>query len=369
MAALSASVRANKPLAAVMRAMHAIAPLHLADRSWDNVGLLLEAPKPRTSNGVFLAIDLTVDVATELLSERNQGVSVAVIYHPTIFRGLKSLTLSNTQQQSLLKCAAEGISIYCPHTSLDATPAGINDWLILNALSAANAAAGAKSQTRLTEETLSSARLKDAWGAQSPDTFLRALWASRSTANADAEAVKTLQPSDNVDSEQAGKEGWTLAGMGRQVTLPEPVSLGKFVQGFKREMGVEHGASHDAVVERADADLGSVPQRNWRTREERISIRPFGSSPYALAQAALSYEAPRQTSHELLGTTEPGSTSILLLRHSASERGFLQDILKPRLQALLMAQQVSGDSTAGAGVAAEWDVVVSEQDRDPLEYV
>ncbi|KAK0536529.1 hypothetical protein OC834_001140 [Tilletia horrida] len=357
MAALSASVRANKPLAAVMRAMHAIAPLHLADRSWDNVGLLLEAPKPRTSNGVFLAIDLTVDVATELLSERNQGVSVAVIYHPTIFRGLKSLTLSNTQQQSLLKCAAEGISIYCPHTSLDATPAGINDWLILNALSAANAAAGAKSQTRLTEETLSSARLKDAWGAQSPDTFLRALWASRSTANADAEAVKTLQPSDNADSEQAGKEGWTLAGMGRQVTLPEPVSLGKFVQGFKREMGVEH------------AQLAYARGANLDTPIRTIAVcAGSGSSVLRGAKADL-WITGELSHHELLGTTEPGSTSILLLRHSASERGFLQDILKPRLQALLMAQQVSGDSTAGAGVAAEWDVVVSEQDRDPLEYV
>lgn len=50
-------------------------------------------------------------------------------YHPIIFRGLKSLTLSDPQQRTLLRCAAGGISIYCPHTSLDATPGGINDWL------------------------------------------------------------------------------------------------------------------------------------------------------------------------------------------------------------------------------------------------
>jgi hypothetical protein len=32
---------------------------------------------------------------------------------PIIFRGLKSLTLEDTQQQSLLRLASEGISVCC----------------------------------------------------------------------------------------------------------------------------------------------------------------------------------------------------------------------------------------------------------------
>jgi hypothetical protein len=40
---LSQSIESNTLLAATMRAMHVIAPLSLADSSWDNVGLLVGA--------------------------------------------------------------------------------------------------------------------------------------------------------------------------------------------------------------------------------------------------------------------------------------------------------------------------------------
>lgn len=55
--------------------------------------------------------------------------SVIVAYHPTIFGALKSFTMANPLQASLLRCAAHGISVYCPHTALDCTWGGINDWL------------------------------------------------------------------------------------------------------------------------------------------------------------------------------------------------------------------------------------------------
>ena len=45
-----------------------------------------------------------------------------------IFRGLKSLTMSDPLQASLLRLSAKGISVFSPHTSLDATPKGINTW-------------------------------------------------------------------------------------------------------------------------------------------------------------------------------------------------------------------------------------------------
>lgn len=111
----------------VVQAMNKIAPLSLADTSWDNVGVLLEAANPRRTKNVFLAIDLTTSVAEECLSD--PSISVAVVYHPIIFRGLKSITMKDPQQQSLLKFASAGISIYCPHTSLDACFEGINHWM------------------------------------------------------------------------------------------------------------------------------------------------------------------------------------------------------------------------------------------------
>src|SRR5258705_13886390 len=58
-----------------------------------------------------------------------KNTSVIVAYHPVIFKGLQSFTLSNPLQSSLLQCAASGISIYSPHTALDSVWGGINDWL------------------------------------------------------------------------------------------------------------------------------------------------------------------------------------------------------------------------------------------------
>lgn len=128
-APLSESVQSKPSLAELMNAMHVIAPLSLADTSWDNVGLLLESPSAsaRTTSGVHLCIDLTTSVAEEAIKDSN--VSVVLCYHPIIFRGLKSLTMGNSQQASLLRLVAAGISVYSPHTSLDATQGGINDWL------------------------------------------------------------------------------------------------------------------------------------------------------------------------------------------------------------------------------------------------
>ena len=52
-----------------------------------------------------------------------------ISYHPPIFKPLSSFTLANSLQKSLLLCAAEGISVFSPHTALDSVKGGINDWL------------------------------------------------------------------------------------------------------------------------------------------------------------------------------------------------------------------------------------------------
>ena len=69
---------------------------------------------------------LTSSVLSESVAKDS---SIIVAYHPTIFNSLKSLTLSNPLQASLLHCAAQGISVYSPHTALDSVWGGINDWL------------------------------------------------------------------------------------------------------------------------------------------------------------------------------------------------------------------------------------------------
>ncbi|KAG6829103.1 hypothetical protein H0H92_005645 [Tricholoma furcatifolium] len=106
---------ANSILKGVCRAMDRIAPLRLAE-SWDNANAY---------------VSLTTAVLEEAIA---QDASVVLSYHPPIFKGLQSLTLKVPLQSSLLQCAAQGISIYSPHTALDSVWGGVNDWLAAGVL-------------------------------------------------------------------------------------------------------------------------------------------------------------------------------------------------------------------------------------------
>ncbi|PVV05351.1 hypothetical protein BB560_000134 [Smittium megazygosporum] len=115
-------------LSRVQTFMEKFAPLKLAAGAWDNVGTLLEVPKPRVNaNKIFLTIDLTSDTLEEALSDESVGVIIS--YHPPIFVGWKSLVMSDYKKSLILKAAVEGVSIYSPHTALDSCKFGINNWL------------------------------------------------------------------------------------------------------------------------------------------------------------------------------------------------------------------------------------------------
>ncbi|KAI0007888.1 NGG1p interacting factor 3 [Xylariaceae sp. FL0662B] len=119
---------------AVVTAMRTLFPEELADSAWDNTGLLLgEAPLSSSGNvesksrgTVLLTNDLTAEVVDEALAE---GAKMIICYHPVIFRPLKSLTTKDPMQTLLLRLAAERVSVYCPHTAMDAASGGLNDWL------------------------------------------------------------------------------------------------------------------------------------------------------------------------------------------------------------------------------------------------
>jgi len=292
--------------------MHDIAPLTLADTSWDNVGLLLEAPSPRTSSGVHLCIDLTTSVCQEALS--NPDISAILCYHPIIFRGLKSLTLANSQQASLLKLAANGISIYSPHTSLDATTDGINDWI-------ANGCVG--------EE-----------GFKSEPT--------------------PCQKSRNPP------KGFEEAGMGRTFTLANGgVTASTLVERLKRHLKIDHlqialpfkstmdseiesiavcAGSGGSVLSGSDTDCWVTGEMSHVSRDSWTSLLP---SMHSLTSASFFPQ------HEVLAANAVGRI-VILTNHTNTERGYLSDILKPRLEELS---------------EGKLKVTVSQSDRDPLQVV
>ncbi|KAJ4480936.1 NGG1p interacting factor 3 [Lentinula aciculospora] len=279
-------------LKAVSAAMERIAPLRLAE-SFDNVGLLLETPlKQSKRHRVMLTIDLTTAVAEESIAKE---ASLIVAYHPTIFGALKSFTMANPLQASLLQCAAHGISVYCPHTALDCTWGGINDWL----------AEGIMGGNR-------------------------------------AGTVRPLQAekfSPNGDSEGA---------LGRLVALQTPVTMDVIEKRVKEHLKLSQiqvgyasnrdGLRSSALVETIAICAGS------------------GSSVFAGKKADVYFTGEMQH-HEVLAAVAAG-TNVILCGHTNTERGYLP-ILASKLQAQLHA----------AAFAEPFDIVISNTDKHPLEFV
>src|SRR5689334_12479162 len=109
-------------LAAIMQQ---IAPLEYAEE-WDRVGLLVGDSSRELRSPVLLTIDLTEAVLAEAISA---GANAIIAYHPPIFEPLNRVTDSTPRQRVVLRAIEAQIAIYSPHTSLDAVPGGISDWL------------------------------------------------------------------------------------------------------------------------------------------------------------------------------------------------------------------------------------------------
>ncbi len=113
---------------AVLAELDRIAPFAHAEE-WDNVGLLVGRPEWRASRAL-LAIDLTDDVAREALRKK---ADLLVLYHPPIFKGIKTVTPNAAAPTTLLPdLLAARTSLIALHTALDVAPGGTND-VLLNA--------------------------------------------------------------------------------------------------------------------------------------------------------------------------------------------------------------------------------------------
>lgn len=158
-------------------------PIKLADKSWDNTGLLVDSSSEfddSDSCKILLTIDLTQNVADEAIAKKSNMI---IAYHPFIFRGLKSITNEDPQQKSLLKLIQNRISVYSPHTAVDSAKGGVNDFL-----------------------------------------------ADGIAKNLNVKSRLVIQP----DAEEEG------CGMGRLIELQEPASLSHLVENVKQSQSLKH---------------------------------------------------------------------------------------------------------------------------------
>ncbi|KAH8727955.1 GTP cyclohydrolase 1 type 2/Nif3 [Phaeosphaeriaceae sp. PMI808] len=348
--------------------MQKLYPQALADSSWDNTGLLLEAPftpDRRQSNTALLTIDLTKAVADEAIALKS---SIIIAYHPIIFRGLKSLTLADTQQQTLLRLASHGISVYSPHTAVDAAPGGLGDWL-------ADIVTGTKTSYDESASRSISSRQDEKEDDDDPftegkdpaytlnhhpsQTTLRLLKQPSTTTTTVSHSRRPVIPQS---PELASHPG---AGMGRIVEFTQPQPLPTLLDRIGKGLNNPKGFPI------------AIPQN---TTISDLTIRSVGicagSGAGLLSKLDVDLLFTGEMSHhEALAAIEKGQVVISLF-HSNSERGFLAEVLLSQLEEAvetewtkIKEEEENNDQLKEALSEEDFDIAVSEVDRDPYGIV
>jgi dinuclear metal center YbgI/SA1388 family protein len=93
--------------------MNAAAPAMLQE-SYDNSGWIVQQLEE------YSAALCCLDVNPEIIAEaKSRGCNLIICHHPLIFKGLKRIGNSTSQERSLVEAIKAGIDIYACHTNLD----------------------------------------------------------------------------------------------------------------------------------------------------------------------------------------------------------------------------------------------------------
>ncbi|KAJ3571539.1 hypothetical protein NP233_g3693 [Leucocoprinus birnbaumii] len=252
-------------------------------------------------------IDPWASLTQSVLSESlEKEAAVIVAYHPTIFKGLQSFTLANPLQASLLKCAAEGISVYSPHSALDSVWGGINDWLAEGLM-----------------EKREDGEVKDLVGEKLHPT---------TGGEIASEALTTLAFSSLSFDFFVVSDGLAL------VLLTDDMALRTSVQ----------------VGYPAETESRSSPIRT-------IAICAGSGGSMLVGKQADVYLTGEMSHHEVLAAVAAGK-HVILCGHDNTERGYL-----PILARKLLAE-LQGSQATDRG-ATDVEVAVSQADRHPLQFM
>ena len=105
----------------IINIIESVAPLSYQE-DWDNSGLQV-GDRNAEVNAALLTVDVTESVVDEAIT---LGCDLIVSHHPLLFRGLKQITGSTSQERCVLKAIQHGIAIYSAHTSMDCWLHGVS---------------------------------------------------------------------------------------------------------------------------------------------------------------------------------------------------------------------------------------------------
>lgn len=297
---------------------------------------------------------------------------------PIIFRPLKSLTLTDPQQTSLLRLAQAGISVYSPHTAVDASPGGMGDWLcdVVTGCYPAAAAGGAGASASTTGETTNMAPQPEDDKGDIPIYPNPSQIGTKQPAPL-AHTRSTIHPHPGEPSPPQDE----TPGMGRLVTLHTPQPLRTILEHIATGTGLPSPSGIPVavpqVVTTTDTITGTKPAG---TDVGRIPIRTIGVCPGSGAGVLLKTPDGRMpdllftgemSHHETLAAVERGSV-VVAVRHSNTERGFLHAVMREALEGVVKKEWSSRVQDQGSAQDEEILkddqvlVQVSEMDRDPF---
>jgi dinuclear metal center YbgI/SA1388 family protein len=379
--------RMSRTLAEVMALLERLAPLDLSE-DWDNTGLLLEpiGAASRPIERAFLCIDLSETVLDEAIE---RGAELLIAYHPPLFRGLKRLRARSAEEHLLLRALDAGLSVYSPHTALDAALGGVNDWLgrafgagrctpliapsvtpmpefklvvfvpqshVASLRAALSRELGAGAIGNYSECSYELEGRGSFFGneAAAPRVGERGklefVAETRLEMRCPASALKDLARviAAHHPYEEPAWDLYPLAtspranvGAGRLLELDTPISLDEAVTRLK------------AHLELASVRVASAEAHVTGTPIARIALcAGAGGSLFEKVHAADLFVTGEMRHHDVLAKLRAGS-SVILSEHTHTERGFLPEFGR-RLQGLADGQL---------------EVLVSERDRDPLRTV
>ncbi|CCD26868.1 uncharacterized protein NDAI_0I03000 [Naumovozyma dairenensis CBS 421] len=272
-------------LKTVINAITKYYPANYADHAWDNTGLLIDCSIPDEPSSaqnipsmikVLLTVDLTSLVAQEAIAK---GCNMILAYHPFIFPSWKSLNpAKNIQQGNAIKLIQNGISVYCPHTAVDAAKGGVNDWLVQGII-------GGKTEA-LIESSVSIEQLDS----------------------------KVAQLNGNESDE---------VGYGRFVTLKEYMTLDDIIKNVKKSLGIPY------------VQVSSMNEDLTQHKIKTIALcAGSGSGVFkglGSEQEVDLYYTGELSHHEILKYKEQGK-AVIVCNHSNTERGYLKEIMSNLLK-------------------------------------
>eukprot|EP01117_Protostelium_nocturnum_P005745 TRINITY_DN2070_c0_g1_i1.p1 TRINITY_DN2070_c0_g1~~TRINITY_DN2070_c0_g1_i1.p1 ORF type:complete len:429 (-),score=157.55 TRINITY_DN2070_c0_g1_i1:190-1332(-) len=366
-------------------------PLRLAEK-WDNVGLLVEPTVFKSGkkvDNVLITIDLTEKVLEEALSLKSNFI---LSYHPPIFSALKRLTTQEVKERIVIRAIENGIAIYSPHTSVDSSPDGVNDWLasglgeaskveVVQPYSYQDPNQALKVVVFVPKESVEKVReaLCKVEGVAHIGNYSHCTFSTPGTGSflgnessnpvvgqkgkletveevrlemvcshkALPQATKAIK--ENHPYETPAWEVFSLqslpvegTGQGRLVTLKEPVKLTEMVQRIKKHLGLPH-------VRLATSEL--VANSEEATVKTIALCAGSGFEVVGKLKVDLLLTGEMRH-HDVLAAISKG-TSVVLCEHTNTERGYLTHLQKE------LAEKF------GSQVA----VHLSKQDADPLVVV